>query len=155
MSEETASQSRGTGDTVRCRPLTETTHLYDHWDRRSAQPNPQVASAYFPALRGVCAMPPASPQSRMGTMLPTKCRWLEAVRLQHLPPAYLPCIFGVWVMRAKCLIPCSCRGVAQPGSAPALGAGGQEFKSPRPDQLKLLFFQPRSIVGRSKPFDFA
>jgi hypothetical protein len=26
-----------------------------------------------------------------------------------------------------------CRGVAQPGSAPALGAGGLEFKSPRPD----------------------
>src|ERR1039458_2135034 len=28
----------------------------------------------------------------------------------------------------------SCRGVAQPGSAPALGAGGRAFKSPRPDQ---------------------
>ena len=27
-----------------------------------------------------------------------------------------------------------CRGVAQPGSAPALGAGGREFKSHRPDQ---------------------
>ena len=27
-----------------------------------------------------------------------------------------------------------CRGVAQPGSAPALGAGGRAFKSPRPDQ---------------------
>ena len=27
----------------------------------------------------------------------------------------------------------SCRGVAQPGSAPALGAGGPEFKSRRPD----------------------
>ena len=27
----------------------------------------------------------------------------------------------------------TCRGVAQPGSAPALGAGGLEFKSPRPD----------------------
>src|SRR5262245_5357986 len=26
-----------------------------------------------------------------------------------------------------------CRGVAQPGSAPALGAGGRAFKSPRPD----------------------
>ena len=26
------------------------------------------------------------------------------------------------------------RGVAQPGSAPALGAGGRAFKSPRPDQ---------------------
>ncbi len=30
-----------------------------------------------------------------------------------------------------------CRGVAQPGSAPALGAGGLEFKSPRPDQQNL------------------
>jgi hypothetical protein len=28
-----------------------------------------------------------------------------------------------------------CRGVAQPGSAPALGAGGREFESRRPDQL--------------------
>src|SRR5579863_7203368 len=27
-----------------------------------------------------------------------------------------------------------CRGVAQPGSAPALGAGGPRFKSARPDQ---------------------
>ena len=26
-----------------------------------------------------------------------------------------------------------CRGVAQPGSAPALGAGGRRFKSSRPD----------------------
>ena len=26
-----------------------------------------------------------------------------------------------------------CRGVAQPGSAPALGAGGPRFKSGRPD----------------------
>jgi hypothetical protein len=30
------------------------------------------------------------------------------------------------------------RGVAQPGSAPALGAGGLEFKSPRPDQNENL-----------------
>jgi hypothetical protein len=28
----------------------------------------------------------------------------------------------------------SCRGVAQPGSAPALGAGGRKFESCRPDQ---------------------
>jgi hypothetical protein len=28
-----------------------------------------------------------------------------------------------------------CRGVAQPGSAPALGAGGRRFKSSRPDQI--------------------
>src|SRR5262249_44442487 len=28
----------------------------------------------------------------------------------------------------------NCRGVAQPGSAPALGAGGHRFKSCRPDQ---------------------
>src|SRR5712692_2957327 len=31
----------------------------------------------------------------------------------------------------------SCRGVAQPGSAPALGAGGPRFKSGRPDHLLL------------------
>src|SRR5713101_6556006 len=29
----------------------------------------------------------------------------------------------------------TCRGVAQPGSAPALGAGGPRFKSGRPDQF--------------------
>ncbi len=30
------------------------------------------------------------------------------------------------------------RGVAQPGSAPALGAGSRRFKSSRPDQPSLL-----------------
>src|SRR6267154_4052068 len=39
-------------------------------------------------------------------------------------------VFGSGLESGKQL----CRGVAQPGSAPALGAGGQEFKSPRPDQ---------------------
>src|ERR1700722_11966817 len=35
----------------------------------------------------------------------------------------------------------ACRGVAQPGSAPALGAGGPEFKSRRPDQnISRVFF---------------
>ena len=29
------------------------------------------------------------------------------------------------------------RGVAQPGSAPALGAGGRRFKSSRPDHLQV------------------
>ena len=33
-----------------------------------------------------------------------------------------------------------CRGVAQPGSAPALGAGGRRFKSYRPDQFKMKNF---------------
>ena len=37
----------------------------------------------------------------------------------------------------RCYNRCS-RGVAQPGSAPALGAGGRAFKSPRPDQPKRL-----------------
>ena len=31
----------------------------------------------------------------------------------------------------------NCRGVAQPGRAPALGAGGREFESHRPDQFKI------------------
>ena len=34
----------------------------------------------------------------------------------------------------------NCRGVAQPGSAPALGAGGPRFKSGRPDQKYLACF---------------
>jgi hypothetical protein len=36
------------------------------------------------------------------------------------------------------------RGVAQPGSAPALGAGGRRFKSYRPDQN---FEVPRLCSG--------
>ena len=36
--------------------------------------------------------------------------------------------------------PGECRGVAQPGSAPALGAGGRWFKSNRPDHLQLTQF---------------
>ena len=31
--------------------------------------------------------------------------------------------------------PSVCRGVAQPGSAPALGAGSRRFKSGRPDHI--------------------
>ena len=31
------------------------------------------------------------------------------------------------------------RDVAQPGSVPAWGAGGREFKSHRPDQLIAIF----------------
>ena len=44
------------------------------------------------------------------------------------------------------------RGVAQPGSAPALGAGGLEFKSPRPDHsLPRLLKSPASRrVSRSE-----
>src|SRR5689334_8655928 len=30
------------------------------------------------------------------------------------------------------------RGVAQPGSAPALGAGGRRFESSRPDQMRFF-----------------
>src|SRR5271156_4459100 len=42
----------------------------------------------------------------------------------------------------------SCRGVAQPGSAPALGAGGLEFKSPRPDHFPPYFqFTPPDAVA--------
>src|ERR1700733_10806566 len=41
----------------------------------------------------------------------------------------------------------SCRGVAQPGSAPALGAGGLEFKSPRPDQSSNLLEPSIGIAG--------
>jgi hypothetical protein len=33
-------------------------------------------------------------------------------------------------------LPANCRGVAQPGSAPALGAGGPRFKSARPDHIQ-------------------
>src|SRR3990172_10333928 len=39
------------------------------------------------------------------------------------------------------------RGVAQPGSAPALGAGGPQFKSGRPDIMGERSGRPRRIPG--------
>ena len=42
------------------------------------------------------------------------------------------------------------RGVAQPGSAPALGAGGRRFKSARPDQ-HLYMMARRGIFGLAPP----
>ncbi len=54
-----------------------------------------------------------------------------------------PCTVGAKSMDRKFKsavesIASNCRGVAQPGSAPALGAGGPEFKSRRPDQFMLF-----------------
>src|SRR5579872_6264352 len=43
------------------------------------------------------------------------------------------------------------RGVAQPGSAPALGAGGPRFKSGRPDQF-LPGVVDRMLLGRCSGF---
>ena len=50
------------------------------------------------------------------------------------------------------LLDSNSRGVAQPGSAPALGAGGRRFKSYRPDQFSLAssFFIFRNL--RTDPF---
>ena len=42
------------------------------------------------------------------------------------------------------------RGVAQPGSAPALGAGGRRFKSSRPEKLVLLKVDAKSKLFRGK-----
>ena len=39
------------------------------------------------------------------------------------------------------------RDVAQPGSAPALGAGGREFKSPRPDQIQKISCRGQNHTG--------
>jgi hypothetical protein len=45
----------------------------------------------------------------------------------------------------------NCRGVAQPGSAPALGAGGPEFESRRPDQnISPVFFSLLKVLFHSK-----
>src|SRR5215469_17997143 len=43
-----------------------------------------------------------------------------------------------------------CRGVAQPGSAPALGAGGRWFKSNRPDQSLKIPFEAARCAGRTQ-----
>jgi hypothetical protein len=44
------------------------------------------------------------------------------------------------------------RGVAQPGSVPAWGAGGREFESRRPDQeikaLHFMYFRGASSFGQ-------
>ena len=51
---------------------------------------------------------------------------------------YLKGNYVGWVFYAygflKCIIQVIFRGIAQPGSAPALGAGGRRFKSCCPDQ---------------------
>ena len=44
-----------------------------------------------------------------------------------------------------------CRGVAQPGSAPALGAGGRRFESYRPDHSLLLRFSQLIELAHSSP----
>ena len=49
----------------------------------------------------------------------------------------------------------TCRGVAQPGSAPALGAGGRRFESSRPDQsTTYVMFPPdlRTCFGGNVSF---
>ena|SRR5450756_1314620 len=43
------------------------------------------------------------------------------------------------------------RGVAQPGSAPALGAGGPRFKSARPDQISFSSLNFALAVLRLSP----
>ena len=41
-----------------------------------------------------------------------------------------------------------CRGVAQPGSAPALGAGGRWFESSRPDHFSDSLFKVCATKSR-------
>ena len=43
------------------------------------------------------------------------------------------------------------RGVAQPGSAPALGAGSRRFKSSRPDQPSLQNEVEKAKAAAPKP----
>ena len=44
------------------------------------------------------------------------------------------------------------RGVAQPGSAPALGAGGPQFKSGRPDIIENTGLLPVAQLDRAAAF---
>ena len=53
----------------------------------------------------------------------------------------------------RCYNRCS-RGVAQPGSAPALGAGGREFESRRPDQLIQSYVGDSLAAAKSPVVDF-
>ena len=60
-------------------------------------------------------------------------QWLKSAPILHSS-----CTVGAGSMDGKLKsavesIRSECRGVAQPGSAPALGAGGPRFESARPD----------------------
>src|SRR5260370_1123541 len=55
---------------------------------------------------------------------------------------------GCKVQKYSRIMRSNCRGVAQPGSAPALGAGGPEFKSRRPDHS--LQSDPSNFSARGR-----
>jgi hypothetical protein len=59
----------------------------------------------------------------------------ESVLLGCFQPAICRALPKMRLNRLQYSNQITCRGVAQPGSAPALGAGGHRFKSCRPDQL--------------------
>ncbi len=66
-------------------------------------------------------------------------RWLRHSRpslcptVQRSAPSLRPAVRPPAVTDRAVRYNAPCRGVAQPGSAPALGAGGRRFKSCRPD----------------------
>ena len=68
---------------------------------------------------------------------------------QSRPPTFLP---GVLPIPAPCATLMDRRGVAQPGSASALGAEGRRFESFRPDQTRPGGAErPLALAGRIRP----
>ncbi len=63
-------------------------------------------------------------------------------------PAKLPCIFNLFQVELR-LVEGSwrTRGIAQSGSAPALGAGCREFESLYPDHFIFIVESARSSIG--------
>ena len=84
------------------------------------------ALLYYPFLCGVCPTYAPVPQH---TGPPCGATQVLASRVP----------FGGIV--AGVIDSASCRGVAQSGSAPALGAGGRWFESSRPDHFQILLNQ--------------
>ena len=76
-----------------------------------------------------------------GFRTPLERREILPVTLQSFPDLWRRALEGG---QRVCYPYCQSRGVAQPGSAPAWGAGGRQFKSGRPDHYPTV-----SIPGKS------
>ena len=124
-----------------------------HDQRRAPPPRARCPRKPAPPRRGprrrppsVPARPPAGAQARHPRPLPPCGRnW----------PKSASCSISVDADRHRTMAPrpgimsSFGRGVAQPGSAPAWGAGGRKFESSRPDH-----FSPSSSAGQARAVPF-
>src|ERR1035438_10349568 len=111
-----------------------------------------MSFSFLPRFIGfLCAFPPKdalgafSPESILGGFPPTcKIGGFPPKTFRYLWPQGPSCsqVHGSGLESVEQFS----RGVAQPGSAPALGAGGPRFKSARPDQYPLWFHHRQEAV---------